>query len=418
MDIKHLFSTTTNRITSIINNIIKIFNNRYVRFFVCTAAAIAAVLLCTAWENLSLYLALYLGTLFFFTGIRKTGTGLFIATALALIYFIVLHVYYIIETEVWKYYSMALGSFVLLAAIGIFYEFKSRLFALRIFVRYVIHLLVFLSLLALICCLAVMISPKTFGLREVKYSFMADHVLTKLLTCGGTIVLIALALKSYFSKNRLANYASAVFVLYLRSFKSDNEAKEPFNIFPLRKNVKIMKIGNPSHVFGDFFSGSMDTLFLPSTNWQKHVSKYIGRAMLVFIECERTTGILWEMNNHPAYLHKMLFHIPNKDILCWLLENSNKHSSVINEALSGISEAFNNCHNWEEFPKGIYFFMVSGNEMYTIHYSRFIIQILRKYVQIYPSGAYCLDINELNTGNIVEESCFSFKQHSQSHTYH
>ena len=109
-------------------------------------------------------------------------------------------------------------------------------------------------------------------------------------------------------------YAEDTYFLYLRSFMFDVKEDSLLKFFP--KEKQIMKIGNPRNSL--FLSGKTiynDVLYLPTTNWQKHLDFYIYKAYSIISVVDNTKGVVWEMFHHSRYYNKILFYVDNAEIL-------------------------------------------------------------------------------------------------------
>ena len=109
-------------------------------------------------------------------------------------------------------------------------------------------------------------------------------------------------------------YAEDTYFLYLRSFMFDVKEDSLLKFFP--KEKQIMKIGNPHNSL--FLSGKTiynDVLYLPTTNWKKHLDFYIYKAYSIISVVDNTKGVVWEMFHHSRYYNKILFYVDNAEIL-------------------------------------------------------------------------------------------------------
>ena len=109
-------------------------------------------------------------------------------------------------------------------------------------------------------------------------------------------------------------YAEDTYYLYLRSFLFDVKEDSLLKFFPQGK--QIMKIGNPHDSL--FLSSKTiynDVLYLPTTNWQKHLDFYIYKAYSIISVVDNTKGVVWEMFHHSRYYNKILFYVDNAEIL-------------------------------------------------------------------------------------------------------
>lgn len=149
-------------------------------------------------------------------------------------------------------------------------------------------------------------------------SFPAEMLLFKLFInpLPGVLVL-------YYCKRKLNCflYAEDSYYLYLRSFQFDDKEDSLLEWLPTG-GKQIMKIGNPSSsLFSNILSnGTMynDVLFLPSSNWKKHLDYYIYKAFSVISVVDNTHGVVWEMFHHSEYYHKIVFYVDSNEKLCKL----------------------------------------------------------------------------------------------------
>lgn len=116
-------------------------------------------------------------------------------------------------------------------------------------------------------------------------------------------------------------YAEDSYYLYLRSFQFDDKEDTLLKWLPAGEK-QIMKIGNPSsHLFPNIRSQKTmyhDVLFLPSSNWKKHLDYYIYKAFSVISVIDDTQGVVWEMFHHSEYYHKIVFYVDSNEKLCKL----------------------------------------------------------------------------------------------------
>lgn len=114
-------------------------------------------------------------------------------------------------------------------------------------------------------------------------------------------------------------YAEDSYYLYLRSFQFDDKEDTLLKWLPAGEK-QIMKIGNPSsHLFPNIRSQKTmyhDVLFLPSSNWKKHLDYYIYKAFSVISVIDDTQGVVWEMFHHSEYYHKIVFYVDSNEKLC------------------------------------------------------------------------------------------------------
>lgn len=114
-------------------------------------------------------------------------------------------------------------------------------------------------------------------------------------------------------------YAEDSYYLYLRSFQFDKKADSLLKTLP-SDGKQIMKIGNPSsRLFPNLRSNSTiyhDVMFLPSSNWKKHLDYYIYKAFSVISVVDDTQGVVWEMFHHSEYYHKIVFYVDSSEKLC------------------------------------------------------------------------------------------------------
>ena len=113
-------------------------------------------------------------------------------------------------------------------------------------------------------------------------------------------------------------YTEDSFYLYLRSFQYDEKEDYLKTLLPGGEK-QIMKIGNPSNsLFSKILSNRMvnhDILFLPSSNWQKHLDYYIHKAYSVISVIDDTQGVIWEMFHHSEYYNKIVFYVDSSEKL-------------------------------------------------------------------------------------------------------
>lgn len=131
-------------------------------------------------------------------------------------------------------------------------------------------------------------------------------------------------------------YAEDSYYLYLRSFQFDDKEDALLKWLPTGEK-QIMKIGNPSnHLFPNIRSQKTmyhDVLFLPSSNWKKHLDYYIYKAFSIISVVDDTQGVVWEMFHHSKYYHKIVFYVDSNEKLCKLesmvAENNDYKSSPL-----------------------------------------------------------------------------------------
>lgn len=113
-------------------------------------------------------------------------------------------------------------------------------------------------------------------------------------------------------------YTENDYYLYLRSFLFDEKEDYLMTLLPTG-GKQIMKIGNPSNsLFSNFFSDRTiyhDILYLPSSNWQKHLDYYIYRAYSIISVVDDTQGVVWEMFHHSEYYNKIVFYVDSNEKL-------------------------------------------------------------------------------------------------------
>ena len=113
-------------------------------------------------------------------------------------------------------------------------------------------------------------------------------------------------------------YAEDSYYLYLRSFQYDGKEDYLMTLLPVGEK-QIMKIGNPSNsLFSTILSTRTmyhDILFLPSSNWQKHLDYYIHKAYSIISVIDDTQGVVWEMFHHTEYFNKIVFYVDSSEKL-------------------------------------------------------------------------------------------------------
>lgn len=116
-------------------------------------------------------------------------------------------------------------------------------------------------------------------------------------------------------------YAEDSYYLYLRSFQYDKKDDSILKTLP-SDGKQMMKIGNPSsRLFPNLRSNSTmyhDVMYLPSSNWKKHLDYYIYKAFSVISVVDDTQGVVWEMFHHSEYYHKIVFYVDSSEKLCKL----------------------------------------------------------------------------------------------------
>ena len=113
-------------------------------------------------------------------------------------------------------------------------------------------------------------------------------------------------------------YVEDQYYLYLRSFQYDEKDNYLMSLLPVGDKQK-MRIGNPSNsLLSTFLSNRTiddDVLFLPSSNWQKHLDYYIYKAYSVICVVDDTQGVVWEMFYHSEYYNKIVFWVDSREKL-------------------------------------------------------------------------------------------------------
>lgn len=113
-------------------------------------------------------------------------------------------------------------------------------------------------------------------------------------------------------------YGENNYYLYLRSFQYDEKEDYLMSLLP-GGGKQIMKIGNPSSLqlkkILSNRSKSYDVLYLPSSNWQKHLDYYINKAYSIISVVDDTQGVIWEMFQHPEYYDKIVFYVDSNEKL-------------------------------------------------------------------------------------------------------
>ena len=160
----------------------------------------------------------------------------------------------------------------------------------------------------------------TEGCNDVLAVFYAyrSEDLSLMLLCTGIVKpfinLLPGSLLLYYCRRNLniLLYVEDQYLLYLRSFQYDEKEDYLMSLLPVGEK-QIMKIGNPSDsLLSNFFSNKTmyhDVLFLPSSNWKKHLDYYIHKAYSVISVVDDTQGVVWEMFHHSEYYNKIVFWV-------------------------------------------------------------------------------------------------------------
>lgn len=150
----------------------------------------------------------------------------------------------------------------------------------------------------------------TSGHNKSRFSF--DTNMVGLLSSFFWIIIICVEL--YHSWRKLfifSNYYKPFYILYLRRFSIDNTSVDEKCLDALSKNnlgLDVMKIGNPKKLFQSSYDYSC--VYLPTKDWQKHLSKYIQCAKVVFAQVDISDGVLWELFENTKYADKYIYNVP------------------------------------------------------------------------------------------------------------
>ena len=181
------------------------------------------------------------------------------------------------------------------------------------------YLVMLLRVLLTLIAIATFLLCLLFGLSAVvtmhnaldtdQISFFSFETFT-LLMAGFTNGMLMYFIGELVSKNSQLHYSHKNLLLYLRSFSSDYEMDnhtllEILSKFSKENAKNLLKIGNPQHLFD---LDDADTFFLPTTNWQKELHKYIVKSDLIFLVIDKTPGLLWEIVEHQEYHNKYIFY--------------------------------------------------------------------------------------------------------------
>ena len=132
---------------------------------------------------------------------------------------------------------------------------------------------------------------------------------------GGSVLLlfVAVALLAMFFislKKGIFTFATNKFVLFLRSFRNDNDAL--YNrISQSIPDFPIMKIGDPNIAESE----NVNEHWLPMSNWKFFLRFYISKARAIIIAISSTEGVLWEVVQNLKQLNKCVFYFDTIDDL-------------------------------------------------------------------------------------------------------
>lgn len=255
------------------------------------------------------------------------------------------------------------------------YLFKKGLYNHIIYLRIIILSIDIILLVQYLCCFYLYVIDQ--GSLEPKSIYDVAHIFCAIAFIWSLIwFIISMGenIKYSFIKEKEENKR---FVLFLRCFKFDKNNIYEDIIFNLssvfKKEYNILQIGNPKNILKGFHM--CDTYYLPSTDWQKAVKKYIQNASIIFIVLDETNGVLWEMLHHTDEKDKYLYYLPSNMDINRLMSNE----TFINEYNNGnpIAAEIKQWH--KEIAENTFFFYKDGN----LYHSDNIFTILTEYALKY-----------------------------------
>lgn len=210
-------------------------------------------------------------------------------------------IYYIVIN--YKYVAILLITFPLLTLlflIGLALSVReNKHFRLILFLRLAFWSNLFFSCVILILCNVIMFAPSN-----------SDPMGMTALTVYSCYVLYR-----FLNNINLIVYEKKSFILYLRSFKSDNNQTSILKGLAL-PGLPVLKIGNPSVLLQQ---GHGDILYLPTLSWKRQVSYYVAKAKYIICTLDSTDGVIWEIFEHQLFLDKFIYHFCNEETLSSIL---------------------------------------------------------------------------------------------------
>lgn len=189
------------------------------------------------------------------------------------IYYIVIELF----SPNYKYVAILLITFPLLTLlflIGLALSVReNKHFRLILFLR-----LAFWSNLFFSCVILILCNVKMFASSNSDPMGMTSLVLT---------VYSCYVLYRFLNNINLIVYEKKSFILYLRSFKSDNNQTSILKGLAL-PGLPVLKIGNPSVLLQQ---GHGDILYLPTLSWKRQVSYYVAKAKYIICTLDSTDGV-------------------------------------------------------------------------------------------------------------------------------
>jgi hypothetical protein len=148
----------------------------------------------------------------------------------------------------------------------------------------------------------------------------------------------------YVKKNVLFYYKHNNIILYLRSFTFDYSVNSKGIIYKLylfatQNGYHLLKIGNPKTLFS---FDEADCFYLPVSDWQKALRKYILKAKFIFVVLDLTQGVIWEVLNHLDMNDKFIYYINDKSIIENIINlNQFKKEQVIDSPFAQCMKGLN-----------------------------------------------------------------------------
>lgn len=220
------------------------------------------------------------------------------------IYYIVIELF----SPNYKYVAILLITFTLLTLlflIGLALSVReNKHIRLILFLRLAFWSNLYFSCVILIIC----------NFKMLATSFSSDSV-----PMGMTALVLTVyscyVLYRFLNNINLIVYEKKSFILYLRSFISDNNQTSILKGLAL-PGLPVLKIGNPSVLLQQ---GHGDILYLPTLSWKRQVSYYVAKAKYIICTLDSTDGVAWEIFEHQEFLDKFIYHFCNKETLSSIL---------------------------------------------------------------------------------------------------
>ncbi len=215
----------------------------------------------------------------------------------AFIYYGILEVFLIIShTRTWVFVLLIIFTYMIYVILG-FFEF-----AIFKSLTKIIYRVFLISLMALVVYNEIELLRISAD-ADVSYDI------------AGGLFLLLFGFLCYFlynsMKKGILSFAKFRYVLFLRSFKNDDDVQAVYNkISKSISDVPIIKIGNPDKSE----SKNIDEHWLPLNNWKFFLKFYISKAKAIVIIVSSTDGLIWEMVQNLKYLNKCIifFASPNE----------------------------------------------------------------------------------------------------------